>query len=114
MRRFLTTSVLFVFGIVLVAFLVANRQTVTISFDPFNTTDPAFSFSAPLWAAPAGSLLIGYVLGALGMWLSNSGLRQRAAERQKKVRELEREVDLANDASVKTASAATRLPALRS
>lgn len=114
MRRFLTTSALFIFGIVLVAFLVANRQTVTISFDPFNTTDPAFSFTAPLWAAPAGSLLIGYVLGALGMWLSNGSLRQKAADRQKKVRELEREVDLANDTSVKTASAATRLPALRS
>ena len=94
--------------------MVANREPVTISFDPFNTDNPAVSFTQPLWVAPAGSLLIGYVLGALGMWLSNGGLRRRAAERQKKVRELEREVELANDTTVTTTSAGARLPALRS
>ncbi|MEM6914489.1 MAG: LapA family protein [Pseudomonadota bacterium] len=114
MRRFLTTSALILFGIILVAFLVANREPVTISFDPFNTDDPAFSFTQPLWVAPAGSLLVGYGLGALGMWLSNGSLRKKAAARQQKVRELEREVDLANDLSVQTTPSGTRLPALRS
>lgn len=114
MRRFLTSVFLCVAGIVLIAFLVANRTPVTISFDPTSLSDPAISLRVPLWTAPAGGLLVGYLLGAMGMWMSNSGLRRRASRRKQEVRELQREVDLANDVPVKHTPSGARLPALRS
>lgn len=112
MSRVFTSLFLILLAPVLVAFFVANRTPVTISFDPTSVQDPAIAFTAPLWAGLSGTLLIGFILGAVGMWISNTRLRKRAGEHKRRVRELEREVALANDRPV--AGEATALPALRS
>ena len=52
MRKFLNAAVLIPLGVVLVVFAVANRHEVTVSFDPFNSSDPALGFSLPLFDGP--------------------------------------------------------------
>ena len=41
MRKFFTALVVIPLGLLFVIFAVANRHFVTVSFDPFNSVDPA-------------------------------------------------------------------------
>lgn len=110
MPRIFTTIFLILLAPVLVAFFVANRSPVTISFDPSSLQDPAIAFTAPLWAGLSGTLLVGFLLGAMGMWISGAKHRRQAREHRRRVRELEREVALAEDRPV---GGRTNLPAVR-
>ena len=110
MRKFITYLLFAALGIVLIVFFVANRQDVLISFDPTSTTDPAFFIGPmPMWAALVFTLLIGFVLGAFGMWLSAGSLRRKAKVRKKEIRRLEGELALAAGAP----PSKSRLPTLR-
>ena len=40
-RKIVRALVLIPLAIVIISFAVANRQTVTVSFDPFDQADPA-------------------------------------------------------------------------
>jgi uncharacterized integral membrane protein len=50
MRKFFTALVLIPLGLVFIVFAVANRHLVTVSFDPFNSTDPSVAVTLPLFA----------------------------------------------------------------
>lgn len=79
MKKILRWVVFVPVGAVLVLFLIANRNTVALSLDPFSTETPAFATPAlPLWLWLVLSLLIGFFLGASGMWMSGRELRIRA------------------------------------
>ncbi len=96
MRKFLFSTFLLLFGLVFLVFLVANRQPVTISFDPLSTESPAIAFGPlPLWAALVTTLFIGYLFGGLGMWLSGKGTRRKASERKREIRRLKEEIETA-------------------
>jgi hypothetical protein len=49
MRKALTALILVPLGIVIVMFAVANREIVTVTFDPFDTAQPAFALPLPLF-----------------------------------------------------------------
>lgn len=94
MARFFLNILAFAAFLAAVVFLFANRQPVTISFDPFSAQAPALvSPPVPLWMALAGAMLAGFVVGAVGMWLSNGGLRRRAHARKREVERLRKEAD---------------------
>ncbi len=64
---------------ILVLFLVANRAPVALSLDPLSAASPAVATPAlPLWLWLVVALLIGFFLGAGGMWMSDRELRVRA------------------------------------
>ena len=50
LRKIVTWIVVIPPLVVLVAFAVANRQAVTVSFDPFSSTAPAYAATLPLFA----------------------------------------------------------------
>ena len=49
-RKIVTALILVPLAIVFVAFAVANRQPVVVSFDPFDQINPAFARALPLFA----------------------------------------------------------------
>ncbi|MCB2098902.1 MAG: LapA family protein [Parvularculaceae bacterium] len=79
MRKVLRWLVFFPVGAILVVFLIANRQPVAISLDPFSVSNPAIA-TPPifLWVWLMLALLTGVGLGAAGMWMSGRELRIRA------------------------------------
>ena len=84
MVRFLKVAVLVLCGVILLGFAFANREFVTVSFDPFSTTDnAAFSVPAPLFAVVTVAAMLGVVAGALATWLSQG--RYRKASRQSRM-----------------------------
>jgi uncharacterized integral membrane protein len=59
MRKFLTALVVIPLGLIFIVFAVANRHFVTVSFDPFNSTDPAIAVSMPLFAVIISVAILG-------------------------------------------------------
>lgn len=76
-----------------VLFLIANRQPVAISLDPFNADAPALTtYAFPLWAWLMVMLFIGLAAGSIGMWLSARPRRTAARADRRAVKDLRKEV----------------------
>jgi uncharacterized integral membrane protein len=79
MVRFLKVAVVGIIAVVLLGFAFANRNFVTVSFDPFASRDnAALSIEAPLFAVAIAAAMLGVVAGAFATWLSQ-GRHRRAA-----------------------------------
>jgi uncharacterized membrane protein YciS (DUF1049 family) len=76
MKSFLKLLVLVPLALIAVAFAVANRQGVTISFDPFASDVPAFALSGPLFVVLLLVVVIGVVLGGVASWLGQGRHRK--------------------------------------
>ncbi|MFK4511873.1 DUF1049 domain-containing protein [Bradyrhizobium daqingense] len=80
MRKFLTALIVIPLGLILVTFAVANRQFVTVSFDPFMTDDPSLSVTLPLFLLLTLVTAFGVLAGGCAVWLGQRHWR-RAARR---------------------------------
>ena len=68
-------------AIALLAFAFANRQIVTVSFDPLPSGDvPAFAVSLPLFVVLILTAMLGVVAGGVAVWFAQ-GRHRRAARR---------------------------------
>ncbi len=68
-RRVLKSIVMIPAAAVLVALAVANRQPVTVSFDPFDPADSDLAVAVPLYLVGFALLIAGVVLGGAAAWL---------------------------------------------
>lgn len=65
---------------VLVGLAIANRQSVTVSFNPFDRSDPDLAVTVPLYVAGFTVLIAGVVLGGFAAWLKQ-GKHRRTGSR---------------------------------
>ena len=65
--------------VLLIAFAIANRGVVTLSFDPFSQVAPALAFEVPLWSVAFFPLLIGVLLGGVATWVTTIDRKMRRA-----------------------------------
>lgn len=78
--------------LVAVVFLLANRQLVAISLDPFNADNPAVTTPAFfLWVWLSLMLMIGFAAGAVGMWISGRDKRIEARTAKKALKAMTKE-----------------------
>jgi len=82
MRKFLTALIVIPVFLLLVIFAVANRHFVTVSFDPFVSSDPSFAVTMPLFLLLILVAAIGVLAGGLAVWFGQRHWR-RAARRHK-------------------------------
>ena len=68
MRKFFTTLAVIFLGVIFVVFAVANRHLVTVSFDPFNATDPSIAVRLPLFIVMIAMAAIGVIAGSVMTW----------------------------------------------
>ena len=87
MRKFLNAVVLIPLGVILVVFAVANRHMVTVSFDPFNSSDPALSFTLPLFVVIIAVAILGVVAGGSATWFGQRRWRRAARHHEADARE---------------------------
>ena len=64
-RRLVSLLVLLPLAVLLVTLAVANRQAVTISFDPFNDAHPAYTVTLPLYALGLILIVAGVLAGGV-------------------------------------------------
>jgi uncharacterized integral membrane protein len=93
MRKIVRALVLVPLAIILVAFAVANRQTVTVSFDPFDKAEPAFSLALPLYVLILALVIAGVIVGGVAAWMGQGKWRGRARAAEAQARELRTEND---------------------
>ncbi len=93
MKTFLKALVLVPIAILAIAFAVANRQVIAISFDPFSAGDPIFVLAAPLFLLVFLLICIGVVIGGCASWLGQGRYRRRARVATAEAEEARGEVD---------------------
>ena len=86
MRKFLTYLIVVPLGLVFIAFAVANRHLVTVSFDPFNSTDPALSREVPLFVLIVAVAVLGVIAGGVASWWGQRRWRRAARRHEADVR----------------------------
>jgi uncharacterized integral membrane protein len=82
MRKFFTAVVLIPLGLVFIVFAVANRHLVTVSFDPFNSTDPSVAVTLPLFVVIIAVAILGVVAGGSATWFRQRHWRRAARQHE--------------------------------
>ena len=95
-RKLVFWLVLVPLAIVILMFAVANREIVTVSFDPFNSADPAASVRVPLFVLVFVLVILGVIVGGIATWLRQSEYRKAARRRDSDVYALRREIEVLN------------------
>ena len=91
-RKIVAVVVLVPLAMIIVAFAVANRQDVTISLDPFNPGQPAYSKTMWLFVPIFTVLILGVAIGGLVSWLRHGKWRRMARRYEREVIALRGEI----------------------
>lgn len=75
-------------AVVLIGFAIANRQSVTVSLDPFANLDPGYAITAPLYLLTFGALIAGVLIGGSAAWFEQGKWRRGRARLLAELREI--------------------------
>jgi len=93
LRKFVAAVILVPLGLVIIAFAVANRQDVTLSFDPFSAERPAAAVTLPLFGLVIVLLIVGVVIGGTASWLRHGHGRRAARRLEREIARLRDEIE---------------------
>jgi uncharacterized integral membrane protein len=82
MRKFFTALILIPLGLIFVVFAVANRHLVTVSFDPFNSSNPSVGVTLPLFVVIIAVAIAGVVAGGSATWFRQRHWRRAARQHE--------------------------------
>lgn len=113
-RKTISFLVLVPLGLVIVALAVANRQMVTVSFDPFNAAAPAFVLHAPLFVLVFVLVIAGVIIGGIASWLKQGKHRRAVRRTEGELRSAREEIDrLRRELAAREAASGPRPLSLR-
>src|SRR6476659_10341652 len=92
-RKIVSAVILVPLAAVIIIFAVANRQSVTVSFDPFSATSPAYAVTLPLFVLIFVLLILGVLVGGVAAWIGQARWRRTARKLDGEVRVLHQELD---------------------
>ena len=78
MRKLVTAFIVVPLLIIFVTFAVANRTSVTVTFDPFDPVDPTFTVKMPLFLLVISLIAFGVIIGGIVTWFGQRKWRLRA------------------------------------
>ena len=93
LRKALTLVIVVPLAVLIVAFAVANRQAVTVSFDPFSSANPAYAATLPLFVLIFALVILGVIVGGVATWLRQASWRRTARALDADVRTLHQELE---------------------
>jgi uncharacterized integral membrane protein len=93
LRKIVTTIIAVPVAAAIIAFAVANRQTVTVSFDPVSAVSPAYAATLPLFAVLFAVLILGVLVGGIAAWFGQGKWRRAARKLEAQVHALQAEQD---------------------
>lgn len=92
LRKIVNILVVLPLAILFVAFAVANRHVVTLSFDPFNSADPALGVKLPLFAVIIVVAMFGVLAGGIAVWFGQHKWRKAARRHEAEARQARTEL----------------------
>jgi uncharacterized integral membrane protein len=93
MRKFVAIAILVPLAIIIVMFAVANREIITVSFDPFDSVHPALALKLPLFILIFALVAVGVLVGGIAAWLKQHKWRTRARRAEADARDLRARLD---------------------
>ena len=93
-RKIVSAVILVPLAVVIIVFAVANRQSVTVSFDPFSTASPAYAVTLPLFVLIVMLVILGVLIGGAVAWIGQARWRRAARRLDADVRALHQELDV--------------------
>ncbi len=113
LRKIFNALVILPLAILFVVFAVANRHTVTLSFDPFSSNDPALSLSLPLFVVIIAVAIFGVIAGGVATWFGQRRWRRAARQHEADARHARVELaDLRERSLVASRATENQVPAL--
>lgn len=113
LRKIFNILVLLPLAILFVVFAVANRHSVTLSFDPFNSSDPALGVSLPLFVVIIVVAMFGVIAGGIATWFGQHRWRRAARQHEADARHARAELaDLRERLQSASRSGENQVPAL--
>jgi uncharacterized membrane protein YciS (DUF1049 family) len=91
LQRILRWTIGLPIAIVVVSFAIANRQWITVSFDPFSRDAPFAAMGMPLWALFFFGAFFGLIAGWIACWAAQSKWRRSAKETRKELARAQQE-----------------------
>ena len=79
-RRIINWAIGLPIAVFVIAFCVANRQWIEVSFDPFSRESPFATMFMPLWALFFIGIFFGMIAGWIACWFSQGKWRRAAKE----------------------------------
>jgi uncharacterized integral membrane protein len=111
MRKFLSTLVSVLLGLIFIVFAVANRHLVTVSFDPLNSSDPSVGLRLPLFVVIIAVAIAGVVAGGSATWFRQRRWRRAARQHEADARQAWAQLaDLRSNAAASSRYDLQRLP----
>ena len=92
-RKIVTAVIVVPLAVIIIAFAVANRQTVTVSFDPLSSATPAYSATLPLFVLIFALVILGVIVGGVAAWFRQGKWRRLARRLEGDVRDLHAEIE---------------------
>jgi len=112
MRKFLTAVIMIPLGLIFIVFAVANRHLVTVSLDPFNSSDPSAGVTLPLFVVIIAVAIVGVVAGGCATWFRQRHWRRAARQHEADARRARTQLaDLRAGATTPSRYDPQRLPA---
>ena len=105
LRRFVAAVILVPLAIIIIAFAVANRQTVTVSFDPVRSLPARHIRPRPGSSCRSSRALIcGVVIGGLASWVRQGKWRGSARRFERELHKLREKVRALEGTAAKSAN----------
>ncbi len=86
LRRILRWAVGLPIALVVISFAVANRQWITVSFDPFSRDAPFAAMDVPLWVLFFCGVFFGLIAGWIACWMAQGKWRRSAREARRELK----------------------------
>jgi len=104
--KFLAWIVLLPATLVAIAFAVANRHEVAVSFDPL-----PFGFEVPLYLLALAFIFLGMLIGGVSTWAKALRWRRRVAEARRQLVRIEDQLGAERARAKQSAAVAVSAPA---
>ncbi|MBY0381797.1 MAG: lipopolysaccharide assembly protein LapA domain-containing protein [Xanthobacteraceae bacterium] len=85
MRKIINAIVIVPLALVLLAFAVANRRFVVVSFNPFDSADLSMALNLPLFIVIIASAILGVIAGSCVTWFGQRHWRRAARRHEAEV-----------------------------
>ncbi len=79
-RRIINWAIGLPIAAIVIAFCVANRQWIEVSFDPFSKAAPFATMFIPLWALFFAGIFFGLIAGWIACWFAQGKWRRAARQ----------------------------------
>lgn len=115
LRKIFNALVILPLAILFVVFAVANRHVVTLSFDPFNSSDPGLGVTLPLFIVIIAVAIFGVIAGGIATWFGQGRWRRAARQYEAEARHARAELaDLRERSLAASRTPDNRVPGLGS